>query len=398
MEKFIIPENIKKVLDILEENGYEAFVVGGCVRDMCRGVVPHDYDVTTSAVPEETKACFSDFRVIETGIKHGTVTVMSDGDPVEITTYRTDGEYVDNRHPKEVTFTPKLELDLSRRDFTVNAMAYSPKRGLVDIFDGISDLQNRVIRCVGDPDVRFGEDGLRILRALRFASTLDFEIEKETSESVKRNVGLLKNISAERIFSELTKLILGVGAERILHGYENVIRFVLPNVPCGDGYEKAVSATAKCTPDAHLRYAMLLLTPAGAEDVKRLKPDAETIRSVKNLTLLFEENVTEKIKVRRLRRKYSGELLKKAAEGKYHAGKITKAEWEWELSLIDETENDPVTPKQLAVTGEDIMALGIPRGQRVGGMLEHLLELVITGRVKNEREELLSEAKKKQNF
>lgn len=391
MKNFKIPENIIKVIDILEKNGYEAFVVGGCVRDMCRGKVPNDYDVTTSALPEETKECFNGYRVIETGIKHGTVTVISDGDPVEITTYRTDGEYEDNRHPKEVKFTSMLELDLSRRDFTVNAMAYSPVRGLIDIFGGEDDIKNNIIRCVGDPDTRFGEDGLRILRALRFASALDFKIDMATSDSILRNYGLLKNISAERIFSELSKLLLGNGAERVLSEYESVIKFVLPNAGAGD-YETAVRRTAACGRDLQLRYAVLLGDVAGADDVKKLKADGETVRTVKNITLLLDEKITDKVSVRRLRRRYSADLLKRASEAKLHTEKITDGEYEAELKLISETANDCVTPKELDVTGDDIVSLGIPRGREVGEMLEYLLELVVTEKCENEKDSLLSAA------
>ena len=181
----------KMVLELLENSGFEAFLVGGCVRDSLLNRPFSDYDVTTNASPSEVKKVFSDYRVIETGIKHGTVTVILNGLPVEITTYRIDGEYKDNRHPEEVRFSTKLEDDLCRRDFTVNALAYNSE--LIDLFGGVSDLKSRLIRCVGDPDVRFNEDGLRILRALRFSSVLGFEIENATACSVIRNRHLLKN-------------------------------------------------------------------------------------------------------------------------------------------------------------------------------------------------------------
>ena len=211
---------------------------------------------------------------------------------------------------------------------------------------------------------------------------------------MKRHRGLLNNISAERIFSELSKLILGVGAVSILLQYEDVIKSVLPSVGSGRAatatdYERAVREMEKTECDLHLRLAMLLRTPEGALDVKKLKADGETIRSVKDLTVLFDERVEDKISARRLRRKYSVELLKKALAGKRASGKLTEQEWEREISLIEETENDPVTPKELAVGGEDIMALGVPRGQGVGEMLEYLLELVITDSVENDREKLM---------
>ena len=205
MYSFDIPENITYVLDRLHSAGFESYIVGGCVRDSLLGIPAHDFDVTTNALPQEVIDVFSDMNVIETGIKHGTVTVVSGGENVEITTHRIDGEYLDNRRPSDVTFTRNIENDLSRRDFTVNAMAYSPHSGLVDLHGGVQDLDRKIIRCVGEPDRRFGEDGLRILRALRFSSVLGFQVDEQTSMSIHANSHLLKNISAERIFSEFAK-------------------------------------------------------------------------------------------------------------------------------------------------------------------------------------------------
>ncbi len=391
--RFNIPHNITRVLDMLEEAGHEAYVVGGCVRDLCRGVVPHDYDVTTSALPEETKACFFGFRVIETGIKHGTVTVISEGAPVEITTYRTDGEYKDNRHPESVSFTGNLSLDLSRRDFTVNAMAYSPRRGLYDLFGGEEHIEKRLISCVGDPDRRFGEDGLRILRALRFASTLDFEIAPETAESIHRNKELLKNISAERIFSELSKLLTGRGARRILSEYGDVIALVAPSATID--YEEKTNVIGRCGEDLHLRLAVLLRDDEREADLYRLKSDGATVRTVKAVKELYRGDLTDKVSLRRCRRRYSGENIEKAVKMKYFSGKIDEKERDRLLSLISETENDCVSPAGLRVTGTDLKELGVPEGRAVGEMLEHLLELVITDREANERENLLRLAKEK---
>ena len=187
MNKIIIPKSANKILKALKSSGFEGFLVGGCVRDSLMGVVPNDYDITTNATPEQMIDVFKDFKVFKTGTEHGTVTVVVDGENIEVTTYRIDGEYVDNRHPTDVCFTSKIEDDLSRRDFTVNAMAYNQERGLIDLFGGIDDLKKGVIRCVGDPDKRFFEDGLRILRAVRFASKLGFEIEEKTAKSIHKN-------------------------------------------------------------------------------------------------------------------------------------------------------------------------------------------------------------------
>ena len=205
----------EKAIFMLEKAGFKAFAVGGCVRDFLLGKKPTDFDITASALPEETKAVFKNEPVIETGIKHGTVTVLMEGEPLEITTFRIDKNYSDNRHPKEVLFTRSLSEDLSRRDFTINALAFSQNTGIIDLFGGVSDLEHGIIRTVGNPDKRFGEDALRIMRALRFAAVLGFEIEEKTALSIKKNCALLKNISAERVFLELSKLLCGKDARRV---------------------------------------------------------------------------------------------------------------------------------------------------------------------------------------
>lgn len=225
-----MPKNVDTAINLLQSAGFEAYAVGGCVRDSLLGKTPNDWDITTSAKPENMKSVFADFHCIDTGIKHGTVTVVIDGEPLEITTFRLDGEYEDNRHPKSVTFTSNLGADLGRRDFTVNAMAYSKMTGTVDLFGGQNDLKNKIIRCVGDPDRRFNEDALRILRALRFASALDFEIEEKTAQSLLKNCALLGNISEERIAKELLKLVCGKGAKRILTGFAPVLFEILPEL------------------------------------------------------------------------------------------------------------------------------------------------------------------------
>ena len=216
-------KDVSYLLSRLERAGFEAYAVGGFVRDALLGRAAGDCDITTSAKPEETKAVFSDLRTIDTGIKHGTVTVMYSGEPYEITTYRVDGDYADNRHPDSVSFTSSLAEDLARRDFTVNAMAYSDARGLVDVFGGRADLADRVIRAVGDPTLRFTEDALRILRALRFAAVLDFDIDPDTAKAVFEESYRLASVSAERILVELRKLLGGVGAYRIICEYDRVL-------------------------------------------------------------------------------------------------------------------------------------------------------------------------------
>ena len=201
-----IPEYVLAVMNALLRNGFEAYAVGGCVRDSLLGTPPHDFDLTTSAAPEQMKRVFADFTVIETGLKHGTLTVKSEGRNVEVTTFRVDGEYSDHRRPDSVEFTSDLRDDLARRDFTVNAFAYSPQSGLVDEFRGIYDLENRIIRCVGEPDLRFQEDALRMLRAVRFAAQLDFTIEDATLAAMRRNAGRTARVSGERVKAEVEKI------------------------------------------------------------------------------------------------------------------------------------------------------------------------------------------------
>ena len=265
-----MPKNVDTAINLLQSAGFEAYAVGVCVRDSLLGKTPNDWDITTSAKPEDMKSVFADFHCIDTGIKHGTVTVVIDGEPLEITTFRLDGEYEDNRHPKSVTFTSDLGADLGRRDFTVNAMAYSKKTGTVDLFGGQNDLKNKIIRCVGDPDRRFNEDALRILRALRFASALDFEIEEKTAQSLLKNRALLENISEERIAKELLKLVCGKGAKRILTDFAPVLFEILPELQpmyknshdnphhCYDIYEHTLIAVESIDPEPTLRFAMLL--------------------------------------------------------------------------------------------------------------------------------------------
>lgn len=225
--KIEIPDNVALILNTLEKNGYEGYAVGGCVRDAVLGREPEDWDITTSAKPEEVKALFR--RTIDTGIEHGTVTVMLGEDGYEVTTYRMDGKYEDHRHPKEVEFTPNLMEDLKRRDFTINAMAYNPKTGIVDKFDGMRDIERRCIRCVGNAEERFAEDALRMLRGVRFAGQLQFEMEAATKRAVRKQAPTLVNVSAERIRTELTKLLVSDGADRLMLAVETgLIAYFLP--------------------------------------------------------------------------------------------------------------------------------------------------------------------------
>lgn len=225
-----IPKQIEEVLEKLEKAGFEAYIVGGCVRDGIMGKTAHDYDITTSAEPCETERVFADCRVVETGIKHGTVTVLYKGMSVEITTFRVDGDYPDGRHPKKVAFSRNLKDDLARRDFTMNAIAYSPRRSVIDIFGGESDIKGRIIRCVGDPEKRFSEDALRVLRALRFSAVLGFDIEENTKKSLLKKKETLAKVSKERTFSELKRLLCGENVKSVLLEYREVFAEIIPEI------------------------------------------------------------------------------------------------------------------------------------------------------------------------
>ena len=264
-----IPEKAKYIIETIQNAGFEAYVVGGCVRDSILGRCPEDWDITTSARPEQVKALFR--RTIDTGIQHGTVTVMLDKEGFEVTTYRVDGKYEDSRHPKEVTFTPNLEEDLKRRDFTINAMAYNETEGLIDIFGGLQDIEAKLIRCVGNPEERFGEDALRIMRAIRFSAQLGYEIHEDTEAAIRKLAPTLQKISAERIQVELTKLLISPHPDTLRDAYDmGVTKVILPEfdammeTPQKHKHHKynvgehTLHALIEIAPEKNLRYAMLL--------------------------------------------------------------------------------------------------------------------------------------------
>ncbi len=397
-EKIRLPEKICAVIERLKEHGYHGYAVGGCVRDMLMGKIPHDFDITTDAFPSETSESFSDCEIILTGLKHGTVTVVYEGENIEITTFRTDGEYLDNRHPKEVTFVRNIAEDLSRRDFTVNAMAYNPDEGLVDLFDGKKDIERKIIRCVGDADTRFSEDGLRILRAMRFASVLGFEVEEKTAEAVIRNRKLLENISVERIYSEFTKLLLGDGAVKIIKEFYPVISELFGEIPTEN-----IEALDRCPKDHAVRYASLLAhmsSEAAGKVMRGLKTDNETHRLVKKLVgaldIELPKSSSERFEkeVTHLLSEHGFDDLRKiiSLRRAFCAG-------DNELDLISETvdkldeQNACISIKQLAVSGSDLAEAGIPKSPEMGKILKKLLFLVIEGKVENSKEYLVEKAK-----
>lgn len=436
-----MPKNVDIAINLLQSAGFEAYAVGGCVRDSLLGKTPNDWDITTSAKPEDMKSVFVNFRCIDTGIKHGTVTVVIDGEPLEITTFRLDGEYEDNRHPKSVTFTSNLGADLGRRDFTVNAMAYSKKTGTVDLFGGQNDLKNKIIRCVGDPDRRFNEDALRILRALRFASALDFEIEEKTAQSLLKNRALLGNISEERIAKELLKLVCGKGAKRILTDFAPVLFEILPELQpmyknshdnphhCYDIYEHTLIAVESIDPEPTLRFAMLL-HDCGKPAVKKFDENGvahfyghQRISAEISAQILARLKVSNKFRDEILflvsnhdrwelyenTEKMPRYLSKFGLDGVLNLLKVMRAdvlaqspEYRYRLDQIadaEETAKNLAAQKpclslsELQINGRTLMDIGIPQGRKLGAVLAQLLDEVIDGVTKNTQEALTTRAR-----
>lgn len=443
--KISCPTYAETALNMLRDSGFTAYVVGGCVRDSIMGRTPGDWDMTTSSLPNETMEVFKGFRTIPTGLKHGTVTVLIEKQPLEITTMRIDGEYTDSRRPDSVMFTEDICKDLSRRDFTVNAMAYNPQSGLVDPFGGRQDIENKIIRCVGNPDKRFGEDALRIIRALRFASVLDFEIEAETSESIRRNAPLLENVANERIRVELLKLLTGKGVERILTQYKDIIFGIIPELKNEDGLNQhtpyhiydvwthTVKVINAIESEPIMRFAALLHDiskpdmlridekgighfkghpQAGAEKAKEIMKelrfsnaeiekvyhviylhdnfhDVQKDGAKKKLIRMCSEHGTENVR-------NSLMLVRADAYGKnpdifdIETGRCDTAE-----QLIEEIENENICLKisDLDINGNDLKAYGM-KGKEISETLRNLLEKVMDGELKNTRNELLEEAKK----
>ena len=338
-----IPENIIYVLDTLTAKGFEAYMVGGCVRDMIMGKIPSDFDITTNALPEDIIKCFPDKNCVLSGMKHGTVAPIINHEAVEITTYRIDGEYKDSRHPEEVYFTKKIEEDLSRRDFTVNAMAMGKDFNVIDPFSGKSDIENKVIRCVGDAEKRFSEDALRIMRALRFSSTLGFSIEEETKKAILKLYPLLSNIAKERIFTELKKLITGKNAGKILAEYNDVFIFIMPRLSnlLEDKYFKNAKRIKPW--DTAISFAVLfdgLSADDAGEILSSLKSDGELKRSVKTLIEEKDTCISDEIKLSHYLRKRENEDAERLICYRFALGEITKDEQERLLTLLGKVKDE----------------------------------------------------------
>ena len=435
-----IPEHALTVVERLERYGYEAYVVGGCVRDSLLGRSPKDWDVCTNALPEEVLRVFKRFHVIKTGLQHGTVTVMVSHQPVEVTTFRIDGAYTDNRHPDSVNFVSRVEEDLARRDFTINAMAYNPTRGLVDAFGGQEDLRAGIIRCVGEPDARFNEDGLRILRALRFAARYDFGIETETAFSIHRNRHLLENVSVERIFVELKGILAGEGVLGMMQAFPDVFAVIIPELAptigfdqrnphhCYDVWTHIAHAVQAAPADEVLRLALLLhdiakpATYTLGEDGKghfynhgkvgadmardillRLKSDTATLQNV--VTLVREHDSvlpTTAPGMRRLIGKLGIDTLQQLLSIKQadmsaqstHEREQKQATLRAARLLLDDVLDEPpsFTVSDLAITGRDLIAMGVKPGPAMGNILKTLLAEVQDELLDNKHEALSARA------
>ena len=390
-----LPSGAKLIIKRLEDAGKSAHIVGGCVRDFLLSKTPFDFDITTSALPEEMKEIFSDMRTVDTGIRHGTLTVLVDGEPYEVTTYRVDGEYENHRKPKSVTFSASLSEDLSRRDFTMNAICYSERDGFIDEFSGISDIKNRIIRAVGEPSLRFEEDALRILRALRFASQLGFSIEKKTEEALFCTAHLLESVSAERIYAEWHKLISGSFAYAVIDRYKDVISRFLFLEPIAlaarDKFECAAPEIRQLSLFAlsHKNAAL-----AFSDFCDRMKTDSKTKKE--GILALSDINISlmTKTEIRLALIK----LGKKTVEDISSLKKICSLDGAVEEREILEVISSgyPLSLGELKVNGEDIKALGFS-GKEIGDALARLLTMTARDEVKNEREALLTAAEKIRN-
>lgn len=436
-----VPKSAQLIIDLLERNGFEAYLVGGCVRDSLLGLQPEDYDICTSAQPEQMLNCLKNFRVIETGIEHGTVTVIVDHKPYEVTTFRTDGEYSDNRRPDSVTFVKSLKEDLARRDFTVNALAYNTRTGLVDYFGGIDDLNNQTIRCVGNAKARFQEDTLRILRAIRFCSTLNFNLEPETFNAALELKSLLKNITNERIATELNKLLLGKGVKQVLLNYHEILSVIIPEISQMVGFaqnnpwhhldvwEHTAQTIASAAPDLIVRFTMLFHDMGkpmcytvddqsighfkghqkegmkiAQKHLKRLRYDNKTISQASQLVLhhdddipaderiikrwlnrLGEESFRRLVEVKRADR--SGQNPNKTAESFKQLDQI--------LKILDQIikEGKCFKLSDLEINGHDLINIGFKQGQDLGVCLKKILNLVIENKLPNDKDILIEYAK-----
>ena len=392
MVEIRLPDYVTVLMERLEAAGEEVYLVGGSLRDILLGTEPHDFDLATSALPTRTASLFSDHRVITTGLKHGTVTVLSEGNPVEITTFRIDGSYTDARHPDEVTFTRQITEDLSRRDFTVNAMAYHPSRGIVDPFGGASDLSDKLLRAVGDPQTRFSEDALRVMRAFRFAAQLGFSIDEKTLRGAAQTKDGLAAIARERIASEFLRLLLSPAPAEAL--YTMINAGVLPYVTGEYVPRPAIIETLADLPATDVARLGHFFSDASREQIEHclssLKYSNKQITGARAVAVCGRQSVLTPADARRLIAS-CGVYASSAVRSSVALGlSPVKA-----IELVEQN-NAPCTLSQLAVGGKDLVALGI-RGKEIGETLEYLLAAALDNPTVNKKENLLALAQKRRN-
>ena len=419
-----IPKDVNSIITTLKNKGYEAYVVGGCVRDSILKKKPKDWDITTVAKPEEIISLFN--KVIPTGIKHGTVTVIINNQGYEVTTYRTDGEYEDSRHPKQVEFVKTLEEDLSRRDFTINAMAYNNTKGLVDYFGGINDLKNKKIKTVGDPDKRFQEDALRMLRAIRFSAQLGFDIEEKTIESIKLLKYNISNISLERIRDEFNKILLCNPRKLDLLKECGLLEYIVPQLVKEESknlYESSIKGAENIECKLYLRLTMLLCNLEecniknknvnnGYNDnliievnsiLKRFKYDNYTINKILILIKYKDFKLSNRVSIKKLLNKIGEDLVRDIIKIKY-VDNLDNGYRDENLILVEYTLNDIIEKKEcfnlksLKVNGQNLIDIGYKKGKELGETLNYLLDSVIENPKLNNKDSLLKIAKERISY
>lgn len=435
--KIQMPRNVEFIIDNLKKSGFDAYAVGGCIRDSIMGVVPKDWDICTSALPEQTKRVFQGYHIIDTGIKHGTVTIVIDKEMYEVTTFRIDGNYKDNRRPESVTFVNAIKEDLARRDFTVNALAYNYDSGLIDYFGGLEDIKNKKIKCVGSADKRFNEDALRILRAIRFSAVYNFDVEEETSKSIHKNAYLMSNISRERINAELNKILLSQKPSTVLMQYSDVIEVFIPEIKvcigfnqnnkhhCYDVWEHICKTVDNIEPILVLRLTMMLHDIAkplcAIKDdngefhfrghntfcakichtiLKRLKYPNYIVKKCTELVRAHDMTFSKSRNgIRRYICKFGKEFLYDLIKVKY-ADISAQSEYKKEEKIKDLqefkemldvviSEENCFSLKDMNINGKDIKNLGVKEGKEIGVILSELFDMVIENKVENNHAQLM---------
>lgn len=400
MKKIELPKNVSKIIEKLEQNGFEGFAVGGCVRDSLLNKAPMDWDITTNAVPADMKKIFN--KTFDTGIAHGTITVIMDGEGYELTTYRIDGSYSDGRHPDSVSFSKNLTEDLCRRDFTINAMAYSENAGIIDLYGGMEDLEKGIIRAVGDAEARFKEDALRMLRAVRFCAQLGFSIEEKTLDAIKSNAQLLCKVSKERIFVELNKSLTGDFSQNIKLIYEiGLYKYI------GDNFCKIPKDFYNIFPrklenKKHIYWAVFLRNVDDLNSVKKILRELKSDNiTISNTVLLINELKRELPKgdkeIRLSLHRLGYELFEDYIN-------IIKSDGSYLQSILNieksyrriKEEGHAISIKMLNITGNELMEIGIPKGPEIGEVLNYLLMKVISDPAINNRESLLELTKQRE--